>query len=154
MRRQRARAADVDALKAARALPRIDIGGKQPAAARVGFFHGVEEGSRTRHRVSGKQVNEFREIAEQSRLFGRYFRSRRRDEFMESGGALVLAIAFAYRFGQAEDLRTHHFALCLADSSWPIPVNQQVGDVVHAVRDRRIRADQRAFHAAGTQDPG
>ncbi len=32
-----------------------------------------------------------------------------------------------------------------------MPVSQQLVDVVHRIRDRGVRADQRAFHAAGAE---
>ena len=143
------RTADLNALETAGALPRIDVGGKQTAGARRRFFHRIEERTGAGDRIVGKHIDQFGEIGEQRRLLGRQLAGDFGDDFVEGAGVLGLAIDLANAFSQRDHLATHGFALRFGDVELGNTGGEQLVDVMHRVGNRRVRADQRAFHAAG-----
>ncbi len=148
---ERMRSADVDALEAAGAFPRIDGGGEQAAAARGRFLHRVEEGPRLGDRERGQSVGELAKMAAQHGVVDVELARRLGHDLMERPRLLLAPIDFAHRVGERVDLAAQRLALGLRDVELADGGKQKVVDLVDRVRDRRIRAHQRAFHAAGAE---
>ena len=70
---------------------------------------------------------------------------------MESACFLALPVGFTNTLGQRKDLAAHRFALGFGGVNLGDAGEQQLVDVVHGIGDSGVRADQRAFHAAGAQ---
>ncbi len=100
----------------------------------------------------GQRVGQLAEIAAQRRRCRRRARPPpRRRSHGTACGSFSLPIDFAHRVAERMDLAAQRLALRLGDVELADGGQQQVVDVVHRVRDRRVRADERAFHAAGAQ---
>ena len=76
---------------------------------------------------------------------------RLRHDLVERLRLLLAPVDVADRVAERMDFAAQRLALGLGDVELADAGEQQVVDLVRRVRDRRIGADQRAFHAAGAE---
>ena len=150
-RLQCVRTADVDALQAAGALPGVDGGGEQPAGARLGPLHRVEEGAGARHRVGGQLLDQPLQVVRQRRLVGGDAGGGLGDELVEGERLAGLPVRLPDLLRERVHLRLERVALEVGQAELGDPGEQQLVDLVHRVRDRRVGAGQGALEAAGAQ---
>ncbi len=148
-RGQGARAADLDALQAAGALPRVDGRGEQPAGAGGGLLHRVEERARPRDRVDREGGHHLVQGAPQGGLVDVEGGDSCRHDVGERAVGLVRAVGLTDLLGDRVDQPAQGLALGFGDVEVLDGRQQEVVDLVHGVRDRGVRADQGALHAAG-----
>ena len=124
---------------------------KRRAAARRRLLHRVEERPRPGDRVNAQRIGQLAEMAAQHGVVDVELARRLRHDLMERPRLLLAPIDFADRVAERMDFAAQRLALGLGDVELADAGEQQVADLVHRVRDRRVRADQRAFHAAGAE---
>ncbi len=117
----------------------------------MGLLHRVEERPGLGDREGRKRVGETRQMAAGDRTLDVERLGRLADDLMERRRPLLVAVDFARRVGDRVDLAPERLLLALGDVELLDRRRQQVADVMNGVRDRRVRADERAFHAAGAE---
>ena len=98
-----------------------------------------------------RALGEPAEMAPQDGVLDVEFARRLGHDLMERPRLLLAPIDFAHRVGERVDLAAQRLALGLGDIELADGGEHKLVDVVHRIRDRRVRAHQRAFHAAGAQ---
>ncbi len=152
-RGQGAGSADLDALQAAGALPRVDGRREQPAGAgawpspsRRRTAGCGPRGRSPARRPAGRGCA--RSVGWSTSSDGHGRGDQRR---WNGAVGLVRAVGLADLLGQRVHLPAQGLALRLGDVEVLDRGEQQVVDLVHRVRDRGVGADQGALHAAGAQ---
>ncbi len=144
---QGAGATHLDALEAARALPRVHRGGEQAAAAGDLLLHRVEERARARHREGRQGGHEVVQVTTH-RLVGVQALGGLGHHVGERAIRLVLAVGLAHPLGERVHLGPQRLALALGRVNAGDARQQQVVDLVNCVRDRDVGAHHGAVEAA------
>ena len=149
---QGVRAANVDALQATGALPRVDGHRVQAAAARHFAFQGVEERPGLGDREGSQNLDHRGVIAAQVRPRSRGHQAGHRLGYQIGERVLAAtAVQLADPSRDAVDMLAHGPALRVVDLKHRDRGRDQRVYLVHRVRDRGVRASQGAFQATGAQ---
>jgi len=151
VRDQRVRSADVHALQAAGALPRVDRRGEQGTRARRLLLHRVEEGARACHREASQRLHECVDGGAEARVVGDERGGGRRDGGGEALRVPLLTERDTDGVGQFGQACPQGGAVGVLGVALPDAGAQHVLEGDDGVGDRRIGADQGALHAPGAQ---